>query len=83
MTLALARLESRHLERPQTRAFDVITMLADFAILTWAVEPAALARHLAPGFEPDIRTLDDGRQQLLDLACALALRPGSPPQLSS
>jgi len=65
VTLALARLESRHLERPQTRAFDVITTLADFAVLTWAVKPAILARHLAPGFEPEVRTLDDGRQVAL------------------
>jgi uncharacterized protein YqjF (DUF2071 family) len=63
--VAIARLESRHLDRPRARWCDVITTLADFAIVTWTVEPAALARHLAPGFEPDLRVLDDGRRVAL------------------
>lgn len=65
MTTDLARLDPSRLARPQARGIDVTTTLADFALITWAVEPAALARHLAPGFEPDVRTLDDGRQVAL------------------
>lgn len=62
---ALARLEPRHLTRPVARGIDVTTTLADFALITWAIDPAALAPHLAPGFAPDVRTLDDGRQVAL------------------
>lgn len=65
MEAALARLGPEHLERPATRGLDVITTLADFVIVTWAVEPSALARHLPPGFEPDVRVLDDGRRVAL------------------
>ena len=57
-----ARYTAASLERPALRNQDVITTLADFAIITWAVDPAALAAHLAPGFTPEVRTLDDGRQ---------------------
>lgn len=46
--------------RPQYKWCDVITTLADFAIVTFAVNPANLARYLPPGFEPDVFTLADG-----------------------
>ncbi len=60
-----ARLDPDSLVRPTLRALDVVTTLADFAIVTWAVDPERVARHLAPGFEPDVRALDDGREVAL------------------
>jgi hypothetical protein len=48
--------------RPASRWRDVTTTLADFAIITYAVEPSALASLLPPEFEPDVFTLDDGRR---------------------
>lgn len=56
-----ARFSPADLTRPALRAQDVITTLADFVILTWAVDPSALAAHLPPGFTPETRVLDDGR----------------------
>ncbi len=47
--------------RPSVRLCDVTTTLADFAIITFAVDPAALAALLPKGFEPDVFPLDDGR----------------------
>lgn len=58
-TVLLAR------QRPRARLPYVTTTLADFAIVTFAVEPEALARHLAPGFEPDVRMLASGRRAAL------------------
>lgn len=55
-----ARLEAHHIACPPARLVDARTTLADFAIVSWTVDPAALQAQLAPGFEPDIRTLDDG-----------------------
>lgn len=46
--------------RPHVRSFDVVTTLADFAIVTYHVSPDALRRHLPAGIEPDVRRLDDG-----------------------
>lgn len=46
--------------RPPYKWCDVVTTLADFAIITYAVEPTALAQYLPPGFEPDVFTLADG-----------------------
>ncbi|MFN4258317.1 MAG: DUF2071 domain-containing protein [Gemmataceae bacterium] len=48
--------------RPRVRLWDVTTTLADFAIITYAVEPAALAALLPVAFEPDVFTLGDGRR---------------------
>jgi uncharacterized protein YqjF (DUF2071 family) len=48
--------------RPPSGWLDVTTDLLDFALVTYAVEPEALARHLAPGFEPETFTLGDGRR---------------------
>lgn len=39
---------------------DVTTTLADFAIISFAVAPEALRRHLPPECEPEIFTLGDG-----------------------
>ncbi|MFO0636596.1 MAG: DUF2071 domain-containing protein [Nannocystaceae bacterium] len=41
---------------------DVLVTLRDYAIVTYAVEPDALARQLAPGFTPQMFVLADGRQ---------------------
>ena len=56
------RTESPFVSRPVSRLRDVTTDLLDFAIVTYAVEPEALARHLPPGFEPETFTLGDGRR---------------------
>lgn len=47
---------------PPTGLRDATTKLLDFALITWAVAPEALARHLPDGLEPDVFTLDDGRE---------------------
>jgi len=47
--------------RPPKRWRDVVTTLADFAIVSYAVEPATLAALLPAGFAPDVFTLDSGR----------------------
>lgn len=41
--------------RPPLRWHHATTHLDRFAIVTWAVEPERLARHLPPGFEVDDR----------------------------
>lgn len=46
---------------PKAGYFDVITTLADFALITYAVDPTALAKHLPPDFEPEVFQLKDGR----------------------
>lgn len=48
--------------RPLPHLRDVTTTLADFAIISYAVEPAALAALLPEGFTPQVFTLDDGRR---------------------
>jgi len=64
---------------------DATTTLLDFAIVTYAVEPARLAALLPPEFEADTVTLADGTRRALisavpfrdrdfHLACAPALR---------
>jgi len=42
------------------RSVKAITTLADFAIVSYCVDAGALAKHLPPGFEPDLLTLADG-----------------------
>ncbi len=46
--------------RPQCKWSDVITTLADFAIVTYTVDPERLAKCLPDGFEPDVYQLTDG-----------------------
>ncbi|MDR3617508.1 MAG: DUF2071 domain-containing protein [Candidatus Obscuribacterales bacterium] len=41
---------------------NVITELRHFTLITYSVEPQALAAHLPDGFEPEVFTLKDGRQ---------------------
>ncbi|MFY0527117.1 DUF2071 domain-containing protein [Archangium gephyra] len=48
--------------RPASGPWDVTTLLLDFSIITYAVPPEALARHLPPDFEPDTFVLADGRR---------------------
>lgn len=57
-----ARFAPHALARPRTGLGDVTSTLADFAIVTFAVDPDALARLLPEGFSPDVVTLDDGRR---------------------
>lgn len=47
--------------RPTVHRRDVLTTLADFAIITYAVTPASLAALLPAGFAPEVFTLSDGR----------------------
>lgn len=57
-----ARFTPADLRPKPTHHFDATTDLLDFAIITYAVAPERLAAHLPPGFEPDVYTLDDGRE---------------------
>lgn len=50
---------------PRLRGLDAATTLADVAITTFTVDPAALALRLPPGVDPDTVTLDDGRRRAL------------------
>jgi len=43
----------------------VVTTLADFAIISFAVEPEALAKHLPAGFEPEIYIFSNGSRKSL------------------
>jgi len=54
------RFTPEHLTRPAVTGIDVVTTLEHFAIITYAVEPERLARHLAPRFEPVCIRLNDG-----------------------
>lgn len=51
--------------RPPLGRFDAVTTLADFAIITYAVEPAALAALLPAGFAPEVFSLADGARVAL------------------
>ncbi len=44
---------------------DVSSLLVDFAITTWDVDPAALARTLPSGLTPEVVSLDAGRPRAL------------------
>jgi hypothetical protein len=46
--------------RPRVRGLDATTRLDDFAIVTFAVDPARLGAVLPAGLEPEVRRLDDG-----------------------
>ena len=52
-----------HTPRPVARWRDVVTTLADFALVTWDVAPERLRALLPDGFAPDVFTLDDGRRR--------------------
>ncbi len=57
-----APVPSPFVPRPESGPWDVTTLLLDFALITYAVPPEALARHLPPDFEPDTFVLADGRR---------------------
>lgn len=57
-----ATFDEAMLTRPATKWRDAVTFLRDFALITFAIEPAKLAKHLPAGVEPDCFTLDDGRE---------------------
>ncbi|MCB9859518.1 MAG: DUF2071 domain-containing protein [Phycisphaeraceae bacterium] len=48
---------------PVPRGVDVRTMLAHFAIITYAVDPDVLQSHIHPRFTVDRITLDDGSER--------------------
>jgi len=48
--------------RPPRRWRDVTTTLADFAIITYAVDPTTLAALLPKEFAPEVFTLNEGRR---------------------
>jgi Uncharacterized conserved protein (COG2071) len=48
------RFTSERLTRPPSHRWCAETTLHHFAIVTYAVDPAALRRHLHPRFEPDL-----------------------------
>ena len=48
---------------PALRGLDAATTLVDVALVTFAVDPAALAAILPRGVVPDVATLDDGRRR--------------------
>ena len=49
--------------RPRPRWTDAATLLRNFALVTFDVEPGALAAVLPPSLVPDLRRLDDGRDR--------------------
>jgi len=58
---ALSPAEAFARPRPDLRWLDATTILEQFALVTFDVDPVALATALPPGLEPEVRTLDDGR----------------------
>ncbi len=55
-----SRFNATHLTCPPKSLLAVLVTLHNFIIVTFAVEPEALARHLPPGFEPEVRLMKDG-----------------------
>lgn len=53
------------LARPRRRLRDVTTTLADFAIVSYAVDPARLARHLPAPFTPETFLIDSTPRALI------------------
>ena len=49
--------------RPRRRWLDATTILVDFALVTFDVDPGRLAAVLPTGLVPEVRTLDDGRER--------------------
>lgn len=67
---ALAEAFSR--PRPVRTGVDASTLLRDFAIVTFAVDPDRLAAALPTGLRPEARGLDDGR--LVGFVSAVSFR---------
>ncbi len=51
------------LARPSTGLLGARSRMRDFAIVTYAVDPIALARLLPAGIAPDVFTMDDGERR--------------------
>ncbi len=49
--------------RPEPRWSDAVTVLENFALVTFDVDPAAIVAALPAALEPDVRRLDDGRER--------------------
>ena len=49
--------------RARLRGFDASTTLEHFALVTFDVDPEALAAAMPPWLKPEVRTLDDGRRR--------------------
>jgi len=64
---ATARFTDELLQRPEPGGLDVTTTLRHFAIVTYALAPADLARHLHPRFTPDCIESVDGARALLSV----------------
>jgi len=61
MTLALTPAEAFARPRARLRWLDATTILEQFALVTFDVDPARLRSALPVGLEPEVRTLDGGR----------------------
>lgn len=58
-----ARFSQAILTCPKPGIMAVLVTLKNFVIVTFDVAPEALALHLPPGFEPEVRTLANGRKR--------------------
>jgi hypothetical protein len=58
------RFTSELLTRPPLRAFDVVTKLGHFAIVTYAVEPWRVRPHVHPRFDLDCFRAADGTERV-------------------
>jgi hypothetical protein len=61
MALALSPAEAFARPRTRLRWLDATTILEQFALVTFDVDPGRLRAVLPVGLEPEVRTLDDGR----------------------
>lgn len=57
-----ASFQDVELQCPSTRFCDAVTLLRDFAIITYSIEPAKLSEQLPKGIEPDVYRLDSGKE---------------------
>src|SRR5262245_33892057 len=58
------RFSSDLLKRPPVRAFDVVTKLGHFALVTYAVEPWRVRPHVHPRFDLDRFRAADGAERV-------------------
>jgi len=63
MTMGLSPAEAFARPRSRLRWLDATTVLDQFALVTFDVDPVALRSVLPDGLEPEVRTLDDGRSR--------------------
>jgi hypothetical protein len=60
-----ASFEGVEMSAPPTSGIDGITTLMDFAIISYAVDPEVVLKHLPDGFEPELFTLKNGEKKAL------------------